>query len=188
MNLFIQYRNCWECLELSLRISHQELCLIMCYVSDVRLERKPQGIGLDNIYLPFVSDGSVSLMAGGVAVSVKIHVLRDTGATQSLLLQGVLLLTKQSSAGASVLVQGVELGVLKVPLHKVYLRSNFVSGVVTVNFRATLPIQGIAFIMGNDLAVASMICILNCKLWMSLNSPSLRNHWRRRQQTFIQQV
>ena len=49
------------------------------------------------------------------------------------------------------LVQGVELGVLKVPLHKVYLRYNL-SGVVTVNVRATLPIQGIAFIMGNDLA------------------------------------
>ena len=54
-------------------------------------------------------------------------------------------LTEQSSAGASVLVQGVELGVLKVPLH-------LVSGGVIVGVRPTLPIQGIAFIMGNDLA------------------------------------
>ena len=116
-------------------------------LSDVWLERKPQDACPDSIYLPFVSDGSVSLTADSVAVSVKI--LRDTGATQSLLLQGVLPLTKQSSAGASMLVQGVELDVLKVPLHKVYLRSNLVSGVVT-GVKPTLLIQGIAFIMGND--------------------------------------
>ena len=119
-------------------------------LSDVPVEKKPQGASPDSSYLPFVSAGLVSLTAEGVAVPVKI--LRDTGATQSLLLQGVLPLTEQSSAGASVLVQGVELGVLKVPLHKVYLRSNLVSGVVTVGVRPTLPIQGIAFIMGNDLA------------------------------------
>ena len=82
-------------------------------------------------------------------VAVPVKILRDTGATQSLLLQGVLPLTKQSSAGASVLVQGVELGMLKVPLHKVYLKPNLVSGVVTVGVR---PIQGIVFIVGNDLA------------------------------------
>ena len=116
-------------------------------LSDVRSERKPQDAGPDSIYLRFVSDGLVSLTADGVAVPVKI--LRDIGINQSLLLEGVLLLAKQSSAGASVLVQGVELSVLKVPLHKVYLRSNLVSGVVTVGVRPTLPIQGITF---NNLA------------------------------------
>ena len=117
---------------------------------DVQSERKPQDVGPDRTYLSFMSDGSVSLTADGIAVLVKI--LRDTGATQSLLLQGALPLTKQSSAGASMLVQGVELGVLKVPLHKVYLRFTLLSGVVTVGVRPTLPILGIAFIMGNDLA------------------------------------
>ena len=93
-------------------------------VSDVKLsaEKKPQRTEPDSIYLPFVSDGSVSLTAEEAAVSVNI--LCDTGATQSLLLQSVLPLTEQTFTGASVLVQGVELGVLKVPLHKVYLRSN----------------------------------------------------------------
>ena len=97
-----------------------------------------------------MSNGSGSLTADGVAVPLKI--LCDTGATQFVLLHVVLPLTKQSSAGACVLVQGVELGWLKVPFHKVYLRSNLVSGVVTVGVRPTLPIQGIAFIMGNNLA------------------------------------
>ena len=56
-------------------------------LSDVQSERKLQEVGPDSIYLPFVSDDSVSLMADGVAVPVKI--LCDTGATQSLLPQGV---------------------------------------------------------------------------------------------------
>ena len=89
----------------------------------------------DSIYLQFVLDGSVSLMADGTSVPVKI--LHDTGATQSLLLQGVLSLTEQSSTGASVFVQEVELGILNVPLHKVYLRSDLVSGVITVGVRPT---------------------------------------------------
>jgi len=120
-------------------------------VTDVKLsvEKRTEP---DSIYLPFVSDGSVALTAEEAAVPVKI--LRDTGATQSLLLQSVhvLPLTEQTSTGASMLVQGVELGILKVPLHKVYLRSNLVLGEVTVSIRPTLPIQGIAFILGNDLA------------------------------------
>ena len=42
-------------------------------LSDVRSERKPQDAGPDSIYLPFVSDGLVSLMADGVTVPVKIQ-------------------------------------------------------------------------------------------------------------------
>ena len=53
-----------------------------CELSDIWSKRKPQEAGLDSIYLPFVSDGSVSLTADGVAVPVKIP--RNAGATQSL--------------------------------------------------------------------------------------------------------
>jgi len=113
-------------------------------------EKKPQEVEPDSTYLPFVSEGLVSLTEDDATVPIQI--LRNTGATQSLLLQDVLPLTEQSSTGTSVLVQRVELGVLKVPLHKVYLRSNLVSGTVTVGVRPTLPMQGIAFVLGNDLA------------------------------------
>ena len=88
-------------------------------LSDVQSERKPQETDPDSIYLLFVSDGSVSLMVDSVAVPVKK--LCDIETTQSLLLQGVLPLTKQSFAEASMLVQGVKLRVLKVPLYKVPL-------------------------------------------------------------------
>jgi len=113
-------------------------------------EKKPQEVEPDSTYLPFVSEGLVFLTENDATVPIRI--LRDTEATQSLLLQDVLPLTGQSSTGTSVLAQGVELGVLKVPLHKVYLRSNLVSGTVTVGVRPALPMQDIAFILGNDLA------------------------------------
>ena len=101
-------------------------------------------------YFPFISEGRVSLTEDGETVTVKI--LRDTGATQTLLAGGILPLSEQTSTGTSMLIQGVELGVISVPLHRVYLRSELVSGPVIVGIRPTLPIQGISLILGNDLA------------------------------------
>ena len=104
----------------------------------------------ESTYLPFISKGLVSLTEDGETVPIKI--LRDTGATQSLVVQDILPFCKQGSMGASVLVQGIELGVVKVPLHRVFLKSDLVSGFVTVGLRPTLPFEGIDFILGNDLA------------------------------------
>ena len=50
------------------------------------------------------------------------------------------------------LIQGVELCFIKVPLHVVELKSDFVCGSVTVGVRPTLPIEGISLLLGNDLA------------------------------------
>ena len=52
---------------------------------------------------------------------VPIEILRDTGATQSLLLEGVLPLSVGTSTGDSVIAQGIEGGCVNVPLHKVNL-------------------------------------------------------------------
>ena len=49
----------------------------------------------------------------------QVKILRDTGATQSLMLDSVLPLTENSFTGANVLISGVEMGVLEVPLHEV---------------------------------------------------------------------
>ena len=68
------------------------------------------------------------------------------------MVQDILPFIDQCSTGASVLVQGVELGVIRVPLHRVFLKSNLVSGFVTVGVRPTLPLEGVDFILGNDLA------------------------------------
>jgi len=63
---------------------------------------------------------------------VLINVLRDTDATQSLILENVLPFSDNYSAGVSVLLQGVEMGVIGVPLHVNDLQSDITLGTVAV--------------------------------------------------------
>ena len=117
--------------------------------------REPKFVSDNKIkegYLPFVLEGYISLSGDTSLPPVKIKMLRDTGATQSLLLEGVLPLSEQTSAGADVIIRGVECGYVSVPLHKICLKSDLVSGEVTVGVRPTLPVKGVSFLLGNDLA------------------------------------
>ncbi|KAJ8050209.1 hypothetical protein HOLleu_03318 [Holothuria leucospilota] len=108
-------------------------------------------------YLPFVSEGFISLDGNSAHPPVKIKILRDTGATQSLLLDGVLPLSDSTSTGANVLLQGVECGFISVPLHKINLKSDLVSGSVIVGARPTLPVKGVSLLLGNDLAGGKVV-------------------------------
>ena len=55
------------------------------------------------------------------------------------------------------MIQGVELGIVSVPLHSIHLKSDLVSGDVVVGLRPTLPIEGVSLILGNDLAGEKVI-------------------------------
>ena len=99
-------------------------------------------------YKPFVSEGFVYLESSYSQVPIKI--LRDTGATQSLLLEGVFPLGVSTSTGESVIVQGIEGGSVHVHLHKVNLVSDLVIGSVVVGTRPTLPIKGVSLILEKD--------------------------------------
>ena len=103
------------------------------------------------IYEPFLSDGFVSLNSDS-AQSTPIKILRDTGASQSLILADTLPFSEKSSSGTSVLIQGVECGFVNVPLHNIYLSSDLVKGPVSVGIRPSLPFKGIHLLLGNDLA------------------------------------
>ena len=102
-------------------------------------------------YKPFISEGVVSLV-GDENSSQKVKILRDTGATQSLMLDSVLPLTENSFTGADVLISGVEMGVLEVPLHEVNIKSSLINGNIVIGMRPSLPVEGISLILGNDLA------------------------------------
>ena len=123
--------------------------------------RAESSIGLDKSeiireeFKPFVSEGFVSLESSSSQVPIKI--LRDTGATQSLLLEGVLLLNVSTSTGESVIAQGIEGGCVNIPLHKVKLVSDLVTGSVVVGTRPTLPIKGVSLLLGNDLAGGKVV-------------------------------
>ena len=102
-------------------------------------------------YKPFISEGVVSLV-GDENSSQKVKILRDTGATQSLMLDSVLPLTENSFTGANVLISGVEMGVLEVPLHEVNIKSRLINCNIVIGMRPSLPVEGISLILGNDLA------------------------------------
>ena len=96
------------------------------------------------IYEPFLSDGSVSLNSdyaqstsnSDYAQSTSIKILRDTGASQSIILADTL----PSS------------GFVNVPLHNIYLSSVLVTGLVAVCIRPSLPFKGVHLLLGNGLA------------------------------------
>ena len=86
------------------------------------------------------------------AQSTPITILRDTGASQSLILADTLPFSEKTFSGTSVLIQGVECGFVTVPLHNIYLSSDLVKGPVAVGIRQTLPFKGVHLLLGNDLA------------------------------------
>ena len=101
---------------------------------------------------PFIHDGFVSLTSD-LSNATAVKILRDTGASQSLLLADTLPFSEKSSAGLSVLIKGVDSSdYTPVPLHNVYLSSNLVSGPVTLGIRPSLPFDGVHLLLGNDLA------------------------------------
>ena len=104
---------------------------------------------------PFLSQGSVFISDFENAEPVQI--LRDTGASQILLLEGVLPLSDKTFTGDSVLLQGVELGIIEIPLPKIHLKSELVKGLVIVGVRPSLPIKGISLLLGNDLAGGGVV-------------------------------
>ena len=99
-------------------------------------------------YEPFNSESVVSLV-GDENSSQKVKILRDTGATQSLMSDSLLPLTENSFAGANVLISGVEIDVF---LHKVNIKSSLINGNIVIGMTPSLPVEGISLIVGNDLA------------------------------------
>jgi hypothetical protein len=45
----------------------------------------------------------------------------------------------------------VELGCFNVPLHRIYLKSDLITGPVIVGVRHNLPFEGVSLLLGNDL-------------------------------------
>ena len=90
-------------------------------------------------YRPFMSVGSVSLV-DSISTPVSVKILRYTGATQILRLKHALPLGKNSATVKSIVVQGVEGGFRKVPIHLVHLVSDVMSKSVVVGVLNTLPV------------------------------------------------
>ena len=103
------------------------------------------------IFEPFMLNGFVSL-SGDNCPPTPIKILRDTGASQSLILADILPFSEKTSAGTSVLIQGVQCGTVNIPLHHVNLSSDLVTWLVVIGITPSLPFKGVHLLLGNDLA------------------------------------
>lgn len=101
-------------------------------------------------YSPFITEGFVSMV--GDARKVRVRILTDTGACIGLISEKVLPFDNVSDTGTSVLIRGIGSNSFSVPIHKIYLSSRLVDGIVDVGVHPTLPIEGVDVLLGNNLA------------------------------------
>lgn len=103
----------------------------------------------DDCFKPFMFKAYVSVPG---EAKRPVTVLRDTGGSQSFILSGVLPLGSKTDCHLSTVVKGIGLNYVPAPLHNVHIDSKLVSGVFPVAVRDQFPIDGVDFIMGNDIA------------------------------------
>ena len=103
---------------------------------------------VDEKYKEFISHGTVDVAESRVSVVI----LRDTGATQSLMIGDVKCMPSECNTGRNVLIHDVNGGTQSVPLFRVNLQCKLISGDVIVGIVPFLPMDGVSFLLGNDLA------------------------------------
>ena len=104
---------------------------------------------------PFVVSGTVSIDENDNGSHVNI--LRDSGAVQSLIAEGVLPLSDETYTGRDVVCTGMELGIERVPLHRIYVKSSLVTGYIVVGLRPRLPADGVSLALANDVCGKNML-------------------------------
>ena len=79
--------------------------------------------------------------------------MRDTGASQSLILTKTLPFYTNSYSGKNVFIRGVNSKDYRsIPLHNLKLQSDLVTGDVSLGVIESLPFDGLHLLLGNDLA------------------------------------
>ena len=114
--------------------------------------RKPQGAvttaRVDKSYRPWTKRGVIRSPHGG---PVKVSILRDTGASQSLLLRSKLPKGVIEATRETVMIEGIGGKRVKIPLCKITLKSQWKNGPMKVGVVDKLPMRGISLILGNEI-------------------------------------
>ena len=113
--------------------------------------RKPQGAVTtprgNQSYRPWTKKGMIRGPHGG---PVKVSILRDTGASQSLLLRSKLPKGVIEATRETVMIEGIGGKRVKIPLCKITLKSQWKDGPIKVGVVDKLPMRGISLILGNE--------------------------------------
>ena len=86
------------------------------------------------IISPLFQKTCVVSLVGDESSSQKVKILRDTGATQSLMLDSVLPFTANGFTGVNVLISGVEISILEIILHEVNTKSSLINSNIVIMF------------------------------------------------------
>ena len=113
--------------------------------------KKPQGAVTtprgNQSYRPWTKKGMIRGPHGG---PVKVSILRDTGASQSLLLRSKLPKGVIEATRETVMIEGIGGKRVKIPLCKITLKSQWKDGPMKVGVVDKLPMKGISLILGNE--------------------------------------
>ena len=114
--------------------------------------RKPQGAVTtprgNQSYRPWTKKGMIKGPHGG---PVEVSILRDTGASQSLLLRNKLPKRVIEATRETVMIEGIGGKRVKIPLCKITLKSQWKNGPIKVGVVDKLPMKGISLILGNEI-------------------------------------
>ena len=113
--------------------------------------RKPQGAvttaRVDKSYRPWTKKGVIRGPHGG---PVEVSILRDTGASQSLLLRNKLPKGVVEASRETMMIERIGGKRVKIPLCKITLKSQWENGPIQVAVVDKLPMKGISLILVNE--------------------------------------
>ncbi|XP_068225197.1 uncharacterized protein [Palaemon carinicauda] len=110
---------------------------------------------LDNEFAPFKFDGVVSV-SDDLGRSVPVRIVRDTCSSNSLIVKGKVPGLEKTFTSDRLVVRSLG-GLVTVPLCRLYLHCGLLARYVTVGVVDELPIRGVDFLMGNDLAGGKVV-------------------------------
>ena len=149
--------KCWKLMGKQLAAQQQSVptgCAVSMRYEVSTQAVKQKDVESENIredFEPFVLEGSISLDSDKVDPK-PIKIMRDTCCVQSMILEGSLPFSEVSATGENVLIQGIGMDIISVPLHRINLKSDLISGTFIVGVRPELPVKGVSMLLGNDLA------------------------------------
>lgn len=108
------------------------------------------GTKVNPLYEAFMSEGTISIPEAPSTLK-NISILRDTGATVSIISDKILNLDSNTYTGKNVLLKGIGKGRVSTPLHKLHLTSKYFSSPSIIGVVSEWKFNNIDLILGNDL-------------------------------------
>ena len=104
---------------------------------------------------PFQFEGLISA-ADSSSTEVPIRIMRDTAASQSVVVRDALPNLEDLLTGESVILSGIG-GTVVDPLCRLYLKSDLVTGYVTLAVEDSLNVKDVQILLGNDIAGSRVV-------------------------------